>query len=149
MFFLSDFPQVYIITDPRTQRSVREFRMAHRSLGGVHASLFALDFVNNHLLFLSFFNPDFVGRSRDRGMPSSFHSLLRSSGRLRGPENGSMHIARMFRMATVLLGPPPPPLVVLSFRIVPAHQSEQCCPNRVWWRGKGLRCVEEFSPGCE
>ena len=109
LFFLSDFPQVYIITDPRTQRSVREFRMAHRSLGGVHASLFALDFVNNHLLFLSFFNPDFVGRSRDRGMPSSFHSLLRSSGRLRGPENGSMHIARMFRMATVLLGPARPP----------------------------------------
>lgn len=42
---LSDFPQVYIITDPRTQRSVREFRMAHGSLGGMHVSLFALDFV--------------------------------------------------------------------------------------------------------
>lgn len=45
LLFLSDFPQVYIITDPGAQRSVREFRMAHCSLGGVHGSLFALDFV--------------------------------------------------------------------------------------------------------
>lgn len=105
LLFLSDFPQVYIITDPRAQRSVREFRMARHSFGGVHASLFALNFRNNPLLFLSFFNPDFVGRNLGRGMPSSFHHLLRSSGRLQGPETGSMRIAKIRRMFTFLLAP--------------------------------------------
>lgn len=64
LLFLSDFPQVYSITDPRTQRSVREFRMAHCSLGEVHCEFVCLGLRNNPLLFPSFLNPDFVGRNR-------------------------------------------------------------------------------------
>lgn len=53
-------------------------------------------------------------------MFSSFHRLLRSSGRLQGPETGSMHIARMWRMSRFLLVPRLSlPLLVLSFRVVP------------------------------
>lgn len=41
-------------------------------------------------------------------------------------------------------------LLVLSFRVLPTHQSERSCHNRVGCRGKWrraeLKCVEDLQP---
>lgn len=136
LFFFkpSDFPQVSIITDPRTQRPVREFRMAHSSLGGVHGSLFALDFLTLSCYYRSSTWTLWEGtKPGGRGLSASLHLLLTSSGRLQGPGTGRMHIARVWRVPMILPAPLHS-LLVLSFRVLPTHQSELSCHNRVGCR---------------
>lgn len=84
-----------------------------------------------------------MGRSRGGGstrMSTSSHHLLRV--RSRGPQDpgtGVMWITRMWRMLTVLLAPLFS-LLVLSFGVLPAHESELLCHNRG---------MEELQPGSE